>query len=76
MAAAIIFARKRRIGPFSRHANDPDRLHWKRDMGRLARAGFSQQICRTVLEIADPDSAEQRLAEASILPDPDSLGYE
>ena len=78
LAAALIFARKRRIGPFDRRSDPqsppPDAQQLQRDMGRLARAGFSQQICRTVLEITDPDSAEQRLAEASILPDPDSLG--
>lgn len=78
LAAALIFARKRRIGPYARQRasppDSPDQQQRQRDMGRLARAGFSQQICRTVLEITDPDRAEQRLAEASILPDPDSLG--
>ena len=78
LAAALLFARKRRIGPFARRtgpeSDSSNQQHQQRDMGRLARAGFSQQICRTVLEIADPDSAEHRLAEASNLPDPDSLG--
>jgi regulatory protein len=78
LAAALIFARKRRIGPFARQPasqSDPaDQQRQQRDMGRLARAGFSQQICRTVLEITDPQSAEQQLAEASTLPEPGSLG--
>ena len=51
-----------------------DQQRQQRDMGRLARAGFSQQICQTVLEITDPQSAEQQLAEASTLPEPGSLG--
>lgn len=43
--AAMTFARKKRIGPFSRtKANDP-----QKDLARLARAGFSYETSRIIL---------------------------
>jgi regulatory protein len=58
LAAALLLARKRRLGPFAPAAMDaPARL---RALGILARAGFSQDIARRALAM-DPDGAEQRV---------------
>ncbi len=48
LAAAIHFARRRRLGAFFRDESDEKTRH--RHMGSLARAGFSLAICRTVLD--------------------------
>ena len=47
LAAAIHFARRRRLGPFYRGVAEKRKRH--RHFGSLARAGFSMAICRTVL---------------------------
>ncbi len=56
-AAALRLARKRRIGPFG-PAQEP-KEHDKQ-LARLARAGFSLDICRQVLAL-DLETAEDRL---------------
>lgn len=48
LAAAIRFARRRRLGAFFRDARD-EKIS-RRHMGSLARAGFSITVCRTVLD--------------------------
>jgi regulatory protein len=56
LAAALVLARKRRIGPF-RRAGAPDEAgHW-RELGVLARAGFAQDVARQALGM-EPDEAE------------------
>lgn len=65
IAAALIFARKRRAGPFQReeqtdstaevHAEQTMRLY-----GAFARAGFSRDITDKVLGM-DPEEAESRI---------------
>ena len=58
--AAIIYARRRRLGPFARQDNLKD--GWKdRHLGSLARAGFSISVARFVLNFDDPASAEDWL---------------
>lgn len=55
--AALIYARRRRLGPFS----SPDRRKegWQqRHLGNLARAGFSSATARFVLAFNDPEDAE------------------
>ncbi len=47
LAAAIHFARRRRLGPFSQFGAEELGRH--KQLGSLARAGFSIAICRTVL---------------------------
>lgn len=47
MEAALRFARRKRIGPFRGGQNDADLA--RKDMGALARAGFSYDIARKVL---------------------------
>ncbi len=55
LAAAVAFARRRRIGPFRR--GEVDAL---RELGMLARAGFSRDIAEQALEM-DQDAAEALL---------------
>ncbi len=57
LAAAIHFARRRRLGPFfPRFAEDRER---NRHLGSLARAGFSMTICRTVVDAKSIDDLEE-----------------
>lgn len=55
LAAAIAFARRRRLGPFSRSAGagDPDRA-----LAAFARAGFARGAAEAVLNCADPEEVE------------------
>ena len=48
LAAAIQFARRRRLGPYFQGVADERTRH--RHMGSLARAGFSITLCRTILD--------------------------
>lgn len=56
LAAALVTARKRRIGPFRTRAADP-----MRELGVLARAGFSHDVARRALD-TDLAEAEDRIA--------------
>ena len=56
LAAAVVLARKRRIGPF-RLGDSPDEPGRRRELGMLARAGFSQDVARRALAM-DTDAAE------------------
>lgn len=54
-AAALTYARKRRLGPWSR-----GELDWElrtKQLAKLARAGFSYEMARRVLDLTDPDDA-------------------
>jgi regulatory protein len=61
LAAALVLARKRRIGPY-RLAGDPDAAVRLKEMGVLARAGFSRDIVQQTLETSRQD-AERRIYE-------------
>jgi len=50
--AACAYARRRRIGPYR---NPPDAERYQKDLGALARAGFSYDIARNVLGAPDTD---------------------
>lgn len=54
-AAAVAFARRRRLGPF----RPPDQRagHRDRDLAALGRAGFDYATARRVVDAADPDAA-------------------
>ena len=60
-AAAIRLARKRRLGPW----RAPDKREakgekWReKDMAALARAGFSYDIARAVIDAEDPDELDE-----------------
>jgi regulatory protein len=53
LAAACAFARRRRLGPFRLAAADH-----ARELGALARAGFSRRIAEAVLACADETAVE------------------
>ena len=61
LAAALILARKRRIGPY-RAAEDIDPALRLKEMGLLARAGFSRDIAEQALDTSRAD-AESRIFE-------------
>ncbi|MDF2692290.1 MAG: Regulatory protein recX [Labilithrix sp.] len=62
LAAAIAFARKRRIGPYAREAADPrDRAAKQKALAAMARAGFGWSTCERALGM-DRDEADERLA--------------
>ncbi len=54
-AAALAFARRRRFGPF--RTSEPDEKTTHRELGAMARAGFSQEVARAALA-THPDEAE------------------
>jgi len=56
LAAALVLARKRRIGPF-RPGQVPDEAGRRRELGVLARAGFPRSVAHQALAM-DPDQAE------------------
>jgi regulatory protein len=62
LAAAVAFARRRRLGPF--RANPPvDReTEHQRELAAFARAGFSRQSAEAVLACTNPDAAMALLA--------------
>jgi len=66
LQAAIRFAQRRRLGPFAqRHSAHHQRLdaqQWKqRDLGAMARAGFSMATSRQILDHEDPDTIDDLL---------------
>jgi regulatory protein len=52
-AAACVFARRRRLGPYRRAAADH-----ARELGAFARAGFNRRVAEAVLAYADPAALE------------------
>ncbi|MDB4944610.1 MAG: Regulatory protein recX [Labilithrix sp.] len=66
LAAAITFARKRRLGPFARQeeelTREERRLAERKQLGTMARAGFDFGVCERVLKM-DLAEAEERLRE-------------
>ncbi len=61
LTAAIIYLRRRRLGPFRIAAPPPEAKH--KDLGALARAGFAGPIARRALALA-PEEAEAALLKA------------
>ena len=60
LAAALVMARKRRIGPYRSAPPADPQLARRRELGMLARAGFSRDTADRALEM-DRDEAEQRI---------------
>lgn len=48
--AALIFAKKRKIGPFRKETSKSQENVEQKELGRLARAGFSYDVCRFILD--------------------------
>ena len=66
LQAAIRFAQRRRLGPFAQRRNAHhqrlDTRQWKqRDLGAMARAGFSMTTSQLVLDQEDPDTIDDLL---------------
>ena len=56
-AAAIKFAKRRRMGPWRTGENEPKRR--EREMAALCRAGFSYALARRIAEASDVDSLDE-----------------
>ena len=68
LQAAIRFAKRRRLGPFAqRHSANHQRFdaqQWKqRDLGAMARAGFSMAASRQILDHDNPDTIDDLLLQ-------------
>jgi regulatory protein len=61
LAAALAFARKRRIGPFARE--EVDRAAKQKALAAMARAGFGWSVCERALGM-DREQADERLHES------------
>lgn len=62
LPAAISYARKRRLGPY--RADPAERAVMRqKDMGALARRGFSQAVTMKVLGATDPQALEELVNE-------------
>lgn len=62
LAAALIYARKKSVGPYSRNLPVPAEDRQKQ-LGRLARNGFSFDVARKVMDLSGADEAETLLDE-------------
>ena len=56
---ALLAARRKRIGPFARPGETPDR---QRALGQLARAGFGREVAQRVLSMPAEDAEARVLA--------------
>ncbi len=54
LAAALAYARRRRLGPF--RASDADEDTRRKELGALARAGFPQPVAQQALRMAPEDA--------------------
>lgn len=61
LAAALAFARRRRIGPFRRE--EPDQAAALKELGTMARAGYSREVANTALRM-DAEEATDRINRA------------
>lgn len=59
LAAALVLARKRRIGPY-RSAEAADQAARTKELGMMARAGFSRDVAERALS-TERDEAERRI---------------
>jgi regulatory protein len=62
LTAAAALARRRRLGPFRPAAARAERRD--KDMAALARAGFSPEIARRVIDAADPEDLQEDIRPA------------
>ena len=76
LLAACRFARRRRLGPFDcrRYDHPKNRQEFmqrqQRQLGSLARAGFTMAISRTVIGLEDIDAAEMLIGQLEQGKDP------
>jgi regulatory protein len=61
LAAAAIFVRRRRIGPYR---DAETRAAWRdKDLAKLGRSGFDRQTAARVIDAADAEAAERLASE-------------
>jgi regulatory protein len=65
LAAAIALVRRRRLGPYRPRAGREK--YYQKDLGVLARAGFSFDLARRVIEADDAEALSRWLDEATSL---------
>lgn len=65
LAAAIALVRRRRLGPYRPRASREK--YYQKDLGVLARAGFSFDLARRVIEADDEEALSRWLDEATTL---------
>jgi len=68
LQAALLTARKKRIGPYRRIDPLPEerRALMAKEMARLARAGFGFDICKQIFDLNDQAEAEALLDKLSV----------
>jgi regulatory protein len=65
LAAAIAFAKRRRLGPYrrmKRRSKSDPKGEARKELAAFARAGFDRGMARTVLEAASPEALASLLA--------------
>jgi len=76
LLAACRFARRRRLGPFDGRQHDDSKNYQavmqrqQRQLGSLARAGYTMAISRTVIGLEDIDAAEMLIDQLEQEEDP------
>jgi len=60
--AALIHIRKKRLGPYTKEADDAQAL-FQKQMAKLARAGFSLDIIKSILALNSIEEAEELEAQ-------------
>ena len=76
LLAACRFARRRRLGPFDSRQHDDSKNYQaymqrkQRQLGSLARAGYTMAISRTVIGLEDVDAAEMLIDQLEQEEDP------
>lgn len=66
-AAAVTYARRRRLGPYGDPARRDDARR-ERELAALARAGFDYDTARTVIEAETPEELEDGIDEGPARP--------
>ena len=61
LAAALIYARKKSVGPYSRAELHPEDS--QRHLARLARNGFAFDVAKQVMALPSADAADELLDE-------------
>jgi regulatory protein len=63
-AAALAYARKKRLGPYAREGAMADPAMRQKQLAAMLRAGHDMGVARTILDFAEVDSAEEWVAQA------------
>ena len=59
LAAALIYSRKKSVGPYSRAEHHPEDS--RRHLARLARNGFAFDVAKQVMALPSADAADELL---------------